>query len=79
MTVDVYGKPGCIQCLYTNKLLEKDGHEVHYHDITTDDIARQVVEGSGYDQLPFVVADINDQDKMWHGFKIDKIKALASV
>jgi glutaredoxin-like protein NrdH len=78
VTVDVYGKPGCVQCLYTNRLLQDKGHEVRYHDITTDDVARQVVEGSGYTQLPFVVADVNDQDKMWHGFSPDKIKSLSA-
>lgn len=79
MTVDVYGKPGCVQCKYTKERLEAEGHEVHYHDITKDPVARQVVEGSGYSQLPFVVADVNDQDKMWHGLKVDKIKALADA
>lgn len=79
MTVDVYGQPGCKQCEYTNKLLEREGHEVRYHDITQDLTARQVVEGSGRTQLPFVVADYNDQDKMWHGLRPDRIKALADA
>jgi glutaredoxin-like protein NrdH len=75
--VQVYGKEECVQCEYTKKKLDENGIPYEYHDITKDEIARQVVEGSGYSQLPFVVADINDQDKMWHGFSPDKIKALA--
>ena len=75
MTVDVYGKPGCVQCKYTNKKLEEDGHEVRYHDITEDQEARQVVEQSGQLALPLVVAG----DKSWHGFSPDRIKALATA
>lgn len=79
MTVDVYGKPKCVQCEYTNKLLRKEGHEVQYHDITKDEVARQIVEGSGYTQLPYVVAHLNDQDEIWHGLRPDRIKGLASA
>lgn len=75
MTVEVYGKPGCVQCKYTNKLLTKDGHNVKYHDITQDPKARQVVEDTGKMQLPLVVAG----DKSWHGMNPDKIKALATA
>lgn len=75
MTVDVYGKPGCVQCKYTNKKLEEDGHEVRYHDIMEDQGARQVVEQSGQLALPLVVAG----DKSWHGFSPDRIKALATA
>lgn len=75
--VRVYGKPDCVQCEYTTKKLAELKVPYKYHDVTKDPEARQVVEGSGYAQLPFVVADVNDQDKMWHGFKIDKIRALS--
>lgn len=73
MTVDVYGKPGCVQCEHTNKRLKKEGHEVRYHDITKDEEARKVVEQSGKLQLPLVVAG----DKCWHGMSPDKIKSLS--
>ena len=75
MTVDVYGKPGCVQCKYTKKKLEEDGHEVRYHDIMEDQEARHVVEESGQLALPLVVAG----DKSWHGFSPDRIKALATA
>lgn len=76
--VQVYGKPGCVQCEYTKKKLDENGIPFEYHDVTKDDTAREVVEGSGYTQLPFVVADVNDQDKMWHGFSLDRIRALSA-
>lgn len=75
MTVDVYGKPGCVQCRFTNKKLEEEGHEVNYHDISVDADARQVVENSGKLQLPLVIAG----DESWHGFSPDRIKALANA
>ena len=74
MTVEVYGKPGCVQCKYTNKMLEKEGHEVRYHDITADEQARQIVEQSGKTALPLVVAG----DQTWNGMSPDRIKALAA-
>lgn len=74
--VRVYGKSECVQCEYTKKKLEENNIPYVYHDVTADEQAMQVVEGSGYTQLPFVVANVNDQDKMWHGFSPDKISAL---
>ena len=68
VTVDVYGKPGCVQCKYTNKKLEEDGHEVRYHDIMEDQGARQVVEQSGQLALPLVVA--GDKSKAADLFKL---------
>lgn len=74
MTVHVYGKPGCMQCEYTSKLLGKDGHDVHYHDILADPQARKAVEESGKMQLPLVVAG----NQSWNGFSPDRIKSLAA-
>jgi glutaredoxin-like protein NrdH len=74
VTVDVYGKPGCVQCKYTNELLEKNGHDVQYHDITAEEEAKRIVEQSGKTQLPLVVAG----EQSWHGLSPDKIKALSA-
>lgn len=76
--VQVYGKDDCVQCKYTKQKLAENDIAYQYHDVTKDAIALQVVKDSGYMQLPFVVADIDDQDKMWHGLRLDKIRALVS-
>lgn len=73
--VHVYGKPGCVQCKFTNDLLDKEGQERQYHDITVEADAEAIVRGSGRLELPFVVAD----DQQWHGFRPDKIRSLKQL
>jgi glutaredoxin-like protein NrdH len=73
--VHVYGKPQCVQCDYTKKRLDKVDVPYEYHDITADEQARKVVEASGKQQLPLVVAG----DQQWHGLRPDMIKALADA
>jgi len=75
VTVEVYGKPECVQCEYTCKKLAENGIDYNYHDATVEPEARQVVEASGRMQMPFVVAG----DKSWHGFSPDKIRAIATA
>lgn len=72
MTVTVYGKPNCVQCVYTEKKLKEAGIDFRKVDVTQDSEARKTVEDSGMNQLPMVVAG----QETWHGFKPDKIKGL---
>jgi glutaredoxin-like protein NrdH len=70
--VHVYGKPGCVQCKFTNQKLENENIPYEYHDIDADEQARKIVEMSEKRQLPLVVAG----DLQWHGFSPDRIKSL---
>lgn len=72
--VQVYGKPQCVQCEYTQKRLEKDHIPYEYHDITAEPEAKKIVEQSGKMQLPLVIAD----GESWHGLKVDRIAALSA-
>lgn len=74
MIVHVYGKPGCIQCKYTSKELDKNHIPHEYHDITLNKADMKIVQKSGRLELPFVVAGEDE----WHGFRIDKIRALVA-
>lgn len=71
----VYGKPECVQCIYTVKQLVEKDIPYEYHDIIAEEDARRVVLESGKTQLPFVVAGPDS----WHGFYPDRIKALVSA
>ncbi len=71
--VIVYGKPGCVQCTYTQKALDKEGIPYSYVDITTNEVAHQEVKNLATGTaLPVVVAGNN----VWQGFSPDKIKGL---
>lgn len=73
MSITVYTKPACVQCVATYKALDKQGIDYRKVDITLDPEARDYVMALGYLQAPVVVAD----NAHWSGFRPDRIKALA--
>ncbi len=75
MTVTVYTKPACVQCVATYKALDKQGIVYEKIDISQDDEARDYVMSMGYLQAPVVVAGSDH----WSGFRPDRIKSLAGA
>lgn len=75
MSITVYTKPACVQCVATSKALDKQGLTYEKVDISLDSEARDYVMALGYLQAPVVVAG----DDHWSGFRPDRIKALAST
>ena len=75
MTVTVYSKPACGQCLATTRTLDKKGIEYNYIDISTDPAAHDAVKAMGYLQAPVVMAG----EDHWSGFRPDKLDELASM
>jgi len=73
MTVTVYSKPACVQCVATYREMKKKGIDHNVIDITQDKEAFETVQGLGYMQVPVVVAG----DSHWSGFHPEKIGALA--
>lgn len=74
MSVILYTKPACVQCVATAKSLDKSGIAYEKVDLTADTEAREYVMALGYLQAPVVVAD-NDH---WAGYRPDRIKSLAN-
>lgn len=72
-TITVYSKPGCGQCMFTKKFLERNGLVYQEKDIQLDESARQEVQAMGYSSLPVVV--INGEDS-FTGYQADKLQAL---
>jgi glutaredoxin-like protein NrdH len=68
----VYGKPGCVQCQYTTKLLDTEGVPYNYVDITVNEIAHQEVKNLGFLGVPVVVTDSGS----WAGFNPDRIRKI---
>ncbi len=75
MSITVYSKPACVQCVATYTALDKQGIAYEKVDITLDRDARDYVMALGYLQAPVVVAG-NDH---WSGFRPDRIKALTGA
>lgn len=73
MTITVYSKPGCGQCLATTRTLDKAGIEYEYKDISVDPTAYEEAKSLGYLQAPVVVAG----ESHWAGFRPDLIGELA--
>jgi len=75
MTITVYSKPGCGQCIATTRTLDKEGIEYIYKDMSVDPEAHAEAVALGYMQAPVIVAG----DQHWSGFRPDKIVELASA
>jgi glutaredoxin-like protein NrdH len=75
MTVTVYTKPACVQCVATYKELERKGVAYNVVDLTKDEAAFAKVQDMGYMAAPVVVAG----DDHWSGFRPDKINALGNA
>jgi glutaredoxin-like protein NrdH len=73
MTVTLYSKPNCQQCVQTKKVLERKGIEHSVVDISEDRAAYDYVTGLGYRSAPVVVAG----EQHWSGFRPDLIDKLA--
>lgn len=73
MTITVYSKPVCVQCIATTRALDRKGIAYRVVDISEDADAYAMVEGMGYRQVPVVVAG----EQHWAGFRPDMIDALA--
>lgn len=74
MSITVYSKPACVQCVATTRALDRQGLAYQVVDLTQDQAAYDQVTALGYRQAPVVVAG----DDHWAGFRPDKIGALAA-
>lgn len=73
MSVIVYGKPACGGCVATKKALDTAGVPFDYRDVSASPEAKAEVDALGYIGVPVVVVGTEH----WHGFRPDRIKALA--
>lgn len=72
MSVTVYSKPSCVQCVATYRALEQRGIAFEVVDMSEDPEALAMVQGLGYRQAPVIMAGSDH----WSGFRPDKINAL---
>lgn len=73
-TITVYSAPGCRQCKYTKKHIERRGMTYKEIDISQNDEAREFIIEKGFQQAP--VVDLGDGD-LFYGFRPDRIDAVA--
>lgn len=69
----VYSKPGCGQCMFTKKFLERNGIDYLEKDVQADEVARQEVLDLGYQSLPVVVVNGTES---FNGYQADKLQAI---
>jgi len=73
MSIIVYSKPSCVQCVATYRALDNKGLAYKVVDISKDAAALAHLQGLGYKQVPVVMAGTNH----WTGFRPDMINQLA--
>ena len=74
MLISVWTKSNCVACTQTKRLMDKFG--IRYEELNLEehpDTLQAFIE-AGHTSAPIVVTDI----KVWSGFRMDKIKSLAS-
>lgn len=74
MKITVWTNPSCVQCDMTKKLMTKLG--INYEEMSLQDhpLVLETFKIQGFTSAPIVTTD----NKIWSGFRIDKIKSLAS-
>lgn len=75
MNITVYTLPACVQCETTKRYLDKQNVSYSVVDISEDAEAHQRVMEAGFTAAP--VVSVNDGEKMWSGFRLDKLQYLA--
>lgn len=75
MSITVYSKPNCPQCMMTYRLLDQLGLEYQAVDVTQDQEALEYILGLGYKQAPVVIAGADH----WSGYRPDRLKTLAAL
>ena len=71
--VQVYTKPGCVQCEYTKKKLDEFNIPHTDLDVIEHPIFAEQLRERGISGIPYVVAG----EQTWTGFQYDKIKSIA--
>lgn len=74
MKVTVWTKPQCPQCDMTKKVMAR--HGIIYEEMVLEEhpLVVDTFKAQGFLGAPIVTTDT----KIWSGFRIDKIKSLAS-
>lgn len=75
MNITVYTLPACVQCETTKRYLDKQNVPYSVVDISEDSDAHQRVMEMGFTAAP--VVSVNDGEKIWSGFRLDKLQYLA--
>lgn len=75
MSVIVYTKPACVQCMATYRALDKLDIDYTVVDLSEDPTALQEVQDLGYFAAPVVVTATDH----WSGFRPDKIAQIAAA
>jgi glutaredoxin-like protein NrdH len=73
MSIEVYTKPGCVQCRATERDLRQRGIPFTMIDVSVDEPALERITALGHRQAPVVVAN----GEHWSGYRPDLLAGLA--
>jgi glutaredoxin-like protein NrdH len=74
MEITVWTNPNCVQCDMTKKTFDKLGIEYTEKSLIDHPLCVDTFKAQGFTSAPIVTTDT----KIWSGFRLDKIKSLAS-
>ena len=74
MEVTVWTKSNCVQCEMTKKTMTKLRIEFKEMSLEEHPLVMDSFKGQGFLSAPIITTDT----KTWSGFRLDKIKSLAS-
>jgi glutaredoxin-like protein NrdH len=74
MKITVWTKAQCPQCDMTKKVMTREGIEFEEMSLEEHPLVMDTFKAQGFLSAPIVTTDT----KTWSGFRLDKIKSLAS-
>jgi glutaredoxin-like protein NrdH len=80
MTIDLYSKTNCMQCVATKRTLDSKGAKYTTTDLTMDEAALTLAKGLGHMAAPVVLIRdaANNIVDHWSGFRPEKIAEYAN-
>lgn len=78
MTVEIYGKPQCVQCDATVRHAKRKNIDYEYFQFSDHDIAQEIAREAGYMSAPVVIVkdDAGEIVNHWAGYSPDKLNAV---
>lgn len=77
--ITVYGKPGCVQCLATTNLLDRNFTDYDYVDVSADVLVQDALISEGFSlKLPIVefLGRSEEDNISFQGFRLDALNEI---
>lgn len=76
--ITVYGKPGCVKCLATTNILDRNFTDYDYVDVSEDVLVQDALKLEGFRAFPVVefLGRSEEENISFQGFRLDALNEI---